>query len=478
MRKYRMPGFKTLRTALLAMLAIVAAASVYGEQQPVMPGISGYALSAGPALGTYSAGGIASAMAGPSGLQTAAADGSGTFEAERTPPSGVGSDAALTDSDDLTASTVPAASIASAAKPDKTPPAPKREKVVYLTFDDGPSKLTDEVLSILDREGAQATFFVLGEHAKQSPEIITRIAEAGHAIGNHTYNHEYSDLYSSFPRFWEQIKRTEEILREITGVRPVLVRAPGGTYGHFDETYFELLEQGGYKVFDWDVDSGDSKRKGVPAAEIVKNATSEKLKDEMIVLLHDGAGHAESVKALPDIIQFYKKHGYTFKALSPEQKPVQFSLAASAKTKAKPAPSAAWIESHVKPNAALFGPAQPLFVEAGGVETKLGAGEYALHDGQFIVPLRSTMERLGASVSWDGQSRTAVVLWGDTVVTVDPNRSRLLTEGREGSVTFNGITFVLRNNALWLSLRPLLEATGHPVVSFVSDGDERRIKAM
>lgn len=98
--------------------------------------------------------------------------------------------------------------------------------MVYLTFDDGPSKLTDEILSILEEQQIKATFFVLGEHARKSPEIIYRTAEAGHVIGNHTYNHEYNELYESFTAFWGQIKETEEILREITGSRTSLVRLP------------------------------------------------------------------------------------------------------------------------------------------------------------------------------------------------------------------------------------------------------------
>src|SRR5690606_22973305 len=119
------------------------------------------------------------------------------------------------------------------------------------TFDDGPSKHTDEVLKILEEAGVPATFFILGKQAERYPEVVNRIYEAGHAIGNHTYDHNYETLYSSFGAFWAQIKETEEILRQITGERTTLVRAPGGTYGHFDSNYFKWLELGGYRVFDW-----------------------------------------------------------------------------------------------------------------------------------------------------------------------------------------------------------------------------------
>lgn len=369
-----------------------------------------------------------------------------------------------------------AASFSRQASAPSTRPEPQQEKVVYLTFDDGPSKLTDEILAILEAQKIKATFFVLGEHAQKSPEVIYRTAEAGHVIGNHTYNHKYSELYESFPAFWNQIKRTEEILREITGTRPSLVRAPGGTYGHFDATYFQLMEQGGYQVFDWNVDSGDSKRKGVPASEIIENVTSEKLEQEMIVLMHDSAGHEESVKALPAIIDFYKQQGYSFGVLSPEQKPVQFSLSKKAADRA--APAQAWIESHVLPNAALFGPGQPLYVEAGGVQTKLAAGEYKVNQGQLIVPLRTTLERLGAEVRWNAASRNVIVVWGELHLTLDPERGTARREDTEIPLEFNTDRFRSQDGSLWMPLRSLLELTNHPIISVSNTAEARRVQSL
>ncbi|MGG2993949.1 polysaccharide deacetylase family protein [Paenibacillus macerans] len=351
-------------------------------------------------------------------------------------------------------------------------------KVVYLTFDDGPSSLTDEVLDILKKEDVPGTFFVLGEQAKRYPEMIRRIEEAGHTLGNHTYNHEYKELYDSFGHFWKQIKATEEVLRGITGERTPLVRAPGGTYGHFDETYFNLLELGGYKVFDWNVDSGDSKRKGVPASEIIDNVVSANRQNEVIVLLHDGAGHGESVKALPKIIQYYKKQGYAFRAISPDQPPVQFHLDPSMKKKHRTIPSDAWVKANVVPNAALFGPDLPLTVEAGGVQTRLDSGEYRLQDGQYIVPLRTTMERLGAKVHWDGDNQRAVVVWGNAKATFDPNTGTATSELTGKLQVKYDLIFERKNESLWVPLRILMEAAGHPIASLTLREDERRVTAL
>ncbi|GAA0134558.1 hypothetical protein YSY43_13980 [Paenibacillus sp. YSY-4.3] len=350
-------------------------------------------------------------------------------------------------------------------------------KVIYLTFDDGPSKWTDDVLAILKKADVPATFFVLGEQAKRFPEIINRIDEAGHAIGNHTYNHKYDELYASFGVFWSQIKETEEVLRNITGKRTPLVRAPGGTYGHFDTAYFQLLEQGGYKVFDWSLDSGDSKRKGVPAAEIIKNATPAKPGSSVTLLMHDGAGHEETVKALPKIIDYYKSLGYEFRAITPEVSTVQFAVAPKMKNSKRPQPSSTWIQAHIVPNAALFAPGEPLYIEAGGLETRLAVGEYELRGGQYRVPLRTAMERLGAEVRWNERDKSAVVTWGDTRIIVSSADDTIVVETQGEMTERYTTTLEWRNGLIWLPLRTLLEVTGHDIMSVSANTQERRVRA-
>lgn len=366
-------------------------------------------------------------------------------------------------------------SVIPASQPQSKPK--EASKVIYLTFDDGPSKWTDDVLAILKKADVPATFFVLGEQAKRFPEIINRINEAGHAIGNHTYNHKYDELYASFGVFWSQIKETEEVLRNITGKRTPLVRAPGGTYGHFDTAYFQLLQQGGYKVFDWNLDSGDSKRKGVPASEIIQNATPPKPGDSVTLLMHDGAGHEETVKALPKIIDYYKSLGYEFRAITPEVPPVQFAVSPKMKNSKRPQPSSDWVQAHIVPNAELFGPGEPLYVEAGGLETKLAAGEYELRDGQFRVPLRAVMERLGAEVSWNGLEKSAVAIWGETRIVVSSVDNTIVVEAPGESKKRYTASLEWRNGLLWLPLRTLLEVAGHDIMSVTANTEERRVRA-
>lgn len=370
-------------------------------------------------------------------------------------------------------------SVKNAAAAVTTASHPVNKKTVYLTFDDGPTKLTDQVLSILSKNKIKGTFFVLGEQAERYPEVIRRIYESGHVIGNHTYDHEYKKLYHNFSEFWGQIKQTEEILRTITGSRPELIRAPGGSFGHFDLNYFKLLEQGGYTVFDWDVDTRDSSRKGVPASELIRNVKQSKLKDQIVVLMHDGSGHEQTVKALPEIIAYYKAHGYEFGTLSSKVKPVHFSVHVSAVYSGRVQPTPKWIAAHIAPNAALFKHAAPLIVEAGGVATEMKSGEYEWSSGHYLVPLRAVLERLGAAVKWNNAEHAAVVSWGTRTLTLrtDSNIAELRKSG-DSSLTTYQIPISTRNDAIWIPLRSLLELLGHPVIQAAAGPDNYKVIAL
>lgn len=351
-------------------------------------------------------------------------------------------------------------------------------KTVYLTFDDGPSNVTPKVLEILQREGVRATFFVIGNQAQSHPEWINAIWEQGNAIGNHTYNHNYSELYKGFTAFWSQIKRTEEIIRGITGVRPQLIRAPGGTFGHFDNTYFYLLKQAGYLVTDWTVDSGDSKRKGVPASEILQEATTGLTASKVVLLLHDGGGHAESAKALPEIINRYKAAGYVFDILDDQVKPVQFRVSPKTADAGRSTPSKAWIASNITPNAELFESGKPLVLEVGKLETRLNPGEYVISKGQYMVPLRAVIERLGGRITWDNVNRSGKVNWNGTAVTADVENNELTLNRTDGVQEAKAARVELIGSSIWVSLRELLEIAGHPPLNISVTEKERRVKAL
>ncbi|OAB29926.1 polysaccharide deacetylase [Paenibacillus macquariensis subsp. macquariensis] len=352
---------------------------------------------------------------------------------------------------------------------------------MYLTFDDGPSKLTSEVLDILKESNIHATFFVLGEQVKRFPELVTRVIEEGHALGNHTYNHNYEELYKGFSPFWSQIKQTEEAMASITGAHTSLIRAPGGTAGHFDDTYFKLLKEGGYQVVDWNVDSGDSKRRGVPHNEIIKEATTEIHNNQVVVLMHDGSGHEETVKALPKIISYYKDKGYKFDILTPDLPEIQsfqFKVTQSAKALKRPQPSEEWIATNVTPNAELFSHGKRLVMEIGRMETEFKQGEYRISDGKIMVPLRTMMDKIGVSVRWDVKNKLAIIDTGLNTLQISVTTGEWTSSKKDAIVRTMNVPVQMNGDALWVPLREVLSATGHNPISIQVNDQEWRIRTL
>lgn len=362
-------------------------------------------------------------------------------------------------------------------------PASKKEnpqdKVVYLSFDDGPGKHTREVLDILRKEQVLATFFVLGEQAERYPEMIRAVVEDGHALGNHTFNHNYEQLYSDFKVFWKQIKQTEVVVERITGFRPNLVRAPGGTYGHFDQSYFDLLKWGGYTVMDWNVDSGDSKRKGVPAKEILRNATKVPAgASSVIVLMHDGGAHAETVKALPGIIKYYRDQGFRFDTMKASDEPVQFRIDSNGKYKSRQAPGKEWIAENVQENSNLWLAGKELKMEIGLTAATLKQGEFRVEDQRIMVPLRTFMKKFGGSARWNAETRTATAIWKDRTIHADSISGDLTTKRADqmNDRTTEGVV-QSQGGTIWVPLRELMDHMGVTIDSLKANEKEWMVKA-
>ncbi len=204
----------------------------------------------------------------------------------------------------------------------KYPPA---TKTCYLTFDDGPSDNTLEILKILKKYNAKATFFVIGTNSKL--EYLTQIEKGGHAIGLHSNTHKYSKIYSSTSAFFKDINALSVKIKKKTGLKPMIMRFPGGSNNTVSKQYkkgimTDLTTQvkiKGYAYFDWNVDSGDASGNNVPAATIKKNVLNQaKNKNSICVLMHDTAVKKTTVKALPGILEGLKKQGYKFEALTEE----------------------------------------------------------------------------------------------------------------------------------------------------------------
>lgn len=184
------------------------------------------------------------------------------------------------------------------------------QKVLALTFDDGPHKeYTSEILDLLALHKAKATFFIIGENAKKNPELIERIDTDGHEIANHTYTHP---LKTTVPKLLKEIEQTSELLYQITGNRPKLFRPVGGQY---TDAMIDAIADSGYKVvmWSWHLDTEDWKEPGVE--KIVRIVNSAKEGD--VILFHDGGGNREqTVEALRRILPKLQEQGYTFVTIS------------------------------------------------------------------------------------------------------------------------------------------------------------------
>ena len=180
-------------------------------------------------------------------------------------------------------------------------------RYVYLTFDDGPSIYTDEILDILAEYDVKATFFVCGKPDAKYTDSYKRIVDEGHTLGMHSYSHKYSDIYSSVDAFSEDFKKLRHFLYDTTDVLPRYYRFPGGSSNKVTKVdiheLMDVLEADGVTYFDWNVSAGDD-RAGATKDTIYNNIVGNIPRfKHCIVLMHDAADKKSTVEALPEVIE-------------------------------------------------------------------------------------------------------------------------------------------------------------------------------
>lgn len=193
---------------------------------------------------------------------------------------------------------------------------PDGSKVAYLTFDDGPTyNVTPQVLNILKTYNVKATFFVVGNMARNNPGLLTREKNEGNVIANHSYSHVYSSLYASTTSFMNEIVKCNQTVDSIIGSHDgKLVRLPGGSFGR--QAYKDVLVKSGYHYVDWNCLTGDEDGKTYTKDQLFNNfKASAENKKELIILMHDIPSKSPNVQVLPEIIQYLKANGYEFKTL-------------------------------------------------------------------------------------------------------------------------------------------------------------------
>lgn len=196
-----------------------------------------------------------------------------------------------------------------------------KKKVAFLTFDDGPSKYTPQILDILnENNNIKATFFVLGTSAESYPEYLKREVKEGHAIGNHTYSHNIKYFGNHTPQtFVQDVKKCDDAIRKVLGqdFKTNLVRFPGGSFNH--KSYENELLNAGFNHIDWNIENGDATRLNVPKDELVNNVKKDMANhNHLVILMHDSATKKTTVDALPEIINHLKSQGFEFGIISQE----------------------------------------------------------------------------------------------------------------------------------------------------------------
>ena len=196
--------------------------------------------------------------------------------------------------------------------------------IIYLTFNDGPSKtITPKILDLLKSKNIKATFFVINHDDSELDQIIKRAYDEGHTIALHSYSNSYKTVYSSVEGYFDDLNKLSDKIFGITGERPKIIRFIGGSSNTVSRRYSkgimtklvkEVIDKG-YHYFDWNVESLDDE-KGRAKNEIYKSVINGLSKDKYnVVLMHDYEDNYRSLEALSDIIDYGISHGYEFKAI-------------------------------------------------------------------------------------------------------------------------------------------------------------------
>ncbi len=189
--------------------------------------------------------------------------------------------------------------------------AKKRE--VYLTFDDGPCRLTQEVLCIIRRYGVKATFFVVGNMVEKHPDIIKEIYEGGHTIGLHCYNHDYKMIYKDAASLSTDIISCRNAVEKILpNYQAKYYRFPGGSFG-LPAEYLDAVAALGLEYKDWNAVNGDTEKNNHTTSAAVQCAIDSAAgRNRVIILMHDNK--SLTAASLPQIIEYFIANGYVFKS--------------------------------------------------------------------------------------------------------------------------------------------------------------------
>lgn len=226
--------------------------------------------------------------------------------------------------------TTPASPVKKTSKPGKskqetTKPANsgKNKKTVYLTFDDGPSAITGDIISLLEKHSFKATFFMIDGNIHRYPEAAKLMVKSGEAVGLHSVSHDVKRFYASAHSVLGELTQNQHTLKEVSGVETYLIRTPYGSIPGMKPEYRKAVDEAGYLMWDWNIDSKDWYYKDGRYV----NSVIEQLnrmnhhQGPIVILLHE---RNETLAHLPKLLDYLSKHGYVSQAIDSSMTPYQF----------------------------------------------------------------------------------------------------------------------------------------------------------
>ncbi len=206
-----------------------------------------------------------------------------------------------------------------------------KKNIICLTFDDGPSFVTEDVLNTLKANNIKATFFIVN-YKKEHKPLIQRMIDDGHTLAIHNYSHDYAKIYKSTSAFMKYFNKLNKKIKKDFDYDIKFMRFPGGTSNTVSRNYSKgimkklskMITKKGYTYFDWNVSSGDASGNNVKKSKIVKETTSTLKKNRTnIVLMHDSGAKQTTADALQSIINYANNNGYVFEAITEKTQKVQ-----------------------------------------------------------------------------------------------------------------------------------------------------------
>ena len=194
-------------------------------------------------------------------------------------------------------------------------------RTVYLTFDDGPSTLTEPLLDVLDKYKVKATFFVVGVNDKNEARDLKAIASRGHAIGVHSWTHDYRKIYASPQAFFEDYDKMHQAIFDATGVDTKILRFPGGSVNGYNTktraAICEELRRRGVVYFDWNAGGEDASGQTTPDGIYRTAMRGVRAHRVSVVLFHNTSAKGATLRQMPKFISTLQSEGYRFDVLGP-----------------------------------------------------------------------------------------------------------------------------------------------------------------